>query len=147
MRLPPHPTSDTSHIPHAPDWMAIDCRFPQTPSLLSLINLLPWLTNLLEILTCIHQCIRGEETGCESNEESRRGRSRTKELPSLWSSAPGSAVHESILTLWDCGRVQKCSYWVFIEASLQRHEWLSHRPLASSTSSQREEVGLKAPTL
>lgn len=55
-------------------------------------------------------------------EESRRGRSTTKELPSLWSSAPGSAVRESVLTPRDCGRLQKGSYWVFIEASLQRHE-------------------------
>ena len=49
---------------------------------------------------------------------------------SPWSLGPSTVVCENIM-VHQCKALQIPSFWVFMEASLHRHEWLNHWPLVT----------------
>ena len=74
----------------------------------------------------------------QPDEEIQGTRSQTKKLLSSWSVGPCKMPHGSILipymeALWE--RTIKLSFGGFMEASSHSHDWLSHRPVETGSTS------------
>ena len=136
----------------ASDRPAIDLRFHTTP-LLDLINLLEQLTKLRETLYLPDSwfIIKGCNMGTARwkrciGQSMGKGHGASTVSPSM-------PLSLNLNMFTNLEALRSLSFWVFMEASLHRHDWLSPWSLVSeSTSSpsplpRGQGVGQKVPTL
>ena len=137
----PHTTSDAScksrwSFGLLTNWLQIGgfkdqppAPLPASSPPLGLINLLEWLTELRETLYLLDYRFIIE--GCDS------GTTRWKR----WIGQDMEKGHRASLSLFlicyvftNSEAIWILSFWVFMEASLRGHHWLSHQPLVAELS-------------